>query len=84
MTSVLPMQCFACTRLHASHDPDTGTQRAGTCQAFPGGIPRVMALGGDHRRPLPDDGGLRFVQAEGQQAATAFTFWQHTFEAPPI
>jgi hypothetical protein len=42
-----------------------------------------MGLGGDHRRPLPDDGGLRFVQAEGQRAATAFAFWERTFGQQP-
>jgi len=75
VTTVMPMQCFACVRLHQASDPDTGTQLAATCDAFPGGIPPLMGRGGDHRNPLPGDHGLRFQQADGTQARVAFAAW---------
>lgn len=79
MSTVAPMQCFACTRRHPAADPDTGAQQARTCDAFPEGIPFTMALGGDHRQPLSEDGGLRFLQADGERAAAAFAAWERTF-----
>ena len=38
-----------------------GEWSAGTCAAFPDGIPSIIAAGGfDHREPHPDDGNVRF------------------------
>ena len=38
-----------------------GDWSAGTCAAFPDGIPSIIAAGGfDHREPHRDDGGVRF------------------------
>lgn len=76
MTTVLPMQCFACSRLVPSADPDTGSRLAAVCDAFPGAIPKVMVAGGDHRLPLPGDNGLRFAQADSGAARAAFDAWQ--------
>lgn len=77
MSSVLPAQCFACTRWHDRRTP-TDAPIAVTCDAFPAGIPRAMQLGGDHRSPLPDDNGLQFVQADSDRARLAFEIWQRT------
>lgn len=76
MTSVYPAQCYACTRLHDVRDPNTGSRLVDTCDAFPRGIPQLMADGGDHRQPLAGDNGLRFLQADGPDAAEAFDSWQ--------
>jgi hypothetical protein len=76
MTSVFPAQCYACSRLADVRDPDTGTRLVDTCAAFPGGIPGLMADGGDHRDPLPGDNGLRFDPADTAQARDAFAAWQ--------
>jgi hypothetical protein len=69
MTSIVPSQCNACARLRPGRV---------TCDAFPDGIPSLMLTQlGDHSdRPLPHDHGLRFKQAEGQEAADAFDLWE--------
>lgn len=72
MTTVIPSQCEACVRLHAS-----GWQ----CDAFPVEIPKVMLVRlGDHRRPLPGDHGLQFEQQAGVAAAEAFDLWARVAE----
>jgi hypothetical protein len=38
-----------------------------------------MSLGGDHRDPLPGDGGIRFELKEGPEAAEAFATWKQVF-----
>lgn len=80
MTTVLPAQCFACARRTPLADPETGTPLLGACTQYPGGIPLVWALGGDHRRPRGDErDGLAFAQADDDTARQAFADWQATF-----
>jgi hypothetical protein len=70
MTSVLPVQCRACAHLRDGN----------TCDAYPQQIPDAIVLfGRDHREPYPGDGGVRFEQAQGADAAEAFEQWQTTF-----
>ena len=53
--SPIPPQCLACRHLHKPG--------VSTCAAFPKGIPKkILANDGDHRKPWPGDGGVRFEQ----------------------
>lgn len=52
-------QCVACARK---------TPGAGTCEAFPDGIPDAILLNdADHRYPFPGDGGLQFKPRENAE-----------------
>lgn len=52
----------------------------GKCAAFPEGIPSdIVRLGADHRVRFPGDGGIRFQQADNDEARQAFVDWQETF-----
>lgn len=67
VTSLDPSMCLACARL----------REAGTCQAFPDGIPdEILRRGFDHRNAFPRDNGLRFVQADTEDAAASFAQWE--------
>jgi hypothetical protein len=75
MTTIDVPICAACRHLrgtggrleemlHEDHDPFATP----ACDAFPGGIPQEIWLGGaDHRLPFEGDGGLRFDLAKGQR-----------------
>lgn len=83
MTTQVPAQCFACTRLRPSSDPDTGTPTAGVCAAYPEGIPLDILLGADHRTARGDErDGLTFEQAGTDEARDAFRWWEKTYTAP--
>jgi hypothetical protein len=79
MTSIVPAICRACDRLHGVSLPPSldwpGGKKVKTCDAFPGGIPDSIALGGSHTEPVEGDHGLRFRQAPGQEAHEAFLEW---------
>lgn len=71
MTSVLPILCRAC--VHQT----IGTE---ACAAFSDGVPLDIAVGGvDHRMAHHGDHGIRFQQADGTDAAQAFSDWEHVF-----
>lgn len=64
--------CFACRHLErreeSIEDRTSSGDRPATCTAFPKGIPDSIYHGGfDHRRPFPDDGGVRFELKEGRE-----------------
>lgn len=80
MTTVVPAQCFACTRLHSDQDPNTGTPLVKMCAAFPDGIPFEIAIGADHREARGDErGGMLFHQSDAPAAREAFASWKRTF-----
>lgn len=86
MTSLNPVQCFACDRLDRSRmtrptmPGEAPRVLIDTCEAFPKGIPMPIALGGaDHRTEFQGDQGLHFVQAPGEEAAEAFRNWKNKF-----
>lgn len=62
MSTVSPVQCFACTRLIRTVDESSGTQTVARCRAYPDGIPmEIGMLGADHRTRRGDEtGGLIF------------------------
>lgn len=72
MISLLPVQCRACSRYR--------TRPAGTCEAYPGGIPvEIITYGGDHRQAHRGDHGLRFKPADTAAAREALEQWESTF-----
>lgn len=72
MTSIVPVQCHACTHYRR--------KAPGTCDAFPGGIPAaVLSYGADHRLPVAGDHGVRFELADTDDARQAFADWQLVF-----
>lgn len=78
MTTVLPAQCFACTRLRPSSA--NGTPTVSTCDAYPDEIPFAIAAGGDHRRARGDErDGRTFKQADSDDARNAFSWWERVF-----
>ena len=67
-----PSQCVLCRRR-------TGVA---TCAAFPGGIPGSIRVNAhDHRRPWPDDGGIRFEPADDAGPAVLDRLQAH-FDRP--
>ena len=86
MTSISPVMCRACERLL-----DTGKttptmpgeaprRKIERCGAFPSGIPVGIALGGgDHREAFAGDNGVRFKQANTEEALQAFEEWRVNF-----
>lgn len=67
MTVKYPTQCAACARLR---------EKVGTCDAFPGGIPKnIFMFGEDHRTPRRGDHGLQFQQKPGAEAQRALDDW---------
>lgn len=73
MTTELPIICRACVHLRVGADSDG-------CAAFPDGVPLDIAVGGvDHRMAHHGDHGIRFQQADGTDAAQAFSDWEHVF-----
>jgi hypothetical protein len=81
VTSVLPAQCLACTRLRPAPTMP-GLPRATppvvTCDAYPSGIPVEIQRGGDHRQARGDeaDGMVFELDADGEDA---FEWWRRTF-----
>jgi hypothetical protein len=65
MTMNKPM-CFGCSRFNGydyKHDDasTSDTDPAGSCDAFPDGIPTGILMSDlDHRRPIKGDHGLRY------------------------
>ncbi|MCY4370801.1 MAG: hypothetical protein OXF41_15620 [bacterium] len=56
-----PFLCLWCARFDDERE---------TCAAYPGGIPSAIVENRwDHRQPLPDDRGLRFVPTESYPPA---------------
>lgn len=78
MTTVSPVQCFACTRLIQTVDESTDTQTVARCRAYPDGIPmEIGMLGADHRTARGDETrGLIFERATGTAADQAWKDWQ--------
>lgn len=78
MTSIAPAQCLACTRL----DRTGAVSVAGSCTAYPRGIPVEIAVyGQDHRRPRGDeDQGLVFDQIDSTAGRAAWSWWRQTFD----
>lgn len=72
MTTVLPVQCFACARL------DRSTALPVRCTAYPARIPDdIRTFGDDHRQARADEqGGLTFEQLDTVEARDAFAWWQ--------
>ena len=65
MTSVVPPICAGCIHL-------IGDLMDPKCAAFPGGIPwDVLLSKKDHRKPLPDDLGIRFAPKTADDAEYA-------------
>lgn len=83
MTTGSAAQCFACTRLVRTTDPDSGAPTAVRCTAYPQGIPmEIGLLGADHRQPRGDEvRGLTFNRETGTEADDAWTWWQRKAEA---
>ena len=81
MTTQMPAQCHACVHLTPGVDPSTGTPIAGSCRAYPDGIPfAIVVAGADHRTARGDEmDGLTFQQADTDAARSAFDSWQRTF-----
>jgi len=77
MTTLLPVQCFACSRLDRS-TAAFGQLVPERCAAYPARIPAdVRTFGDDHRQVRGDEqGGLTFEQADTDEARLAFTQWQ--------
>lgn len=77
MTTVSPVQCFACTRLIKTADASTNTQTVARCRAYPDGIPmEIGLLGADHRKARGDEkAGLIFDRAAGPEADDAWLWW---------
>lgn len=77
MTTVLPVQCFACARL------DRSTALPVRCTAYPDRIPDdIRTFGDDHRKARGDEvDELTFLQADDGQAA--FDDWQAFASASP-
>lgn len=68
-----PTQCFACERKFPKDM---------SCEAFLEGIPEIMtSQGGDHRLPLPGDGGKLFMLADAEDAEEQFGFWDQVYGA---
>jgi hypothetical protein len=87
MTSVLPVQCFACAHLDRSAADPGGAAVPSRCVAYPTGIPDEIAMyGADHRVARGDEtNGVVFAQAPSDDARDAFGWWQHTFgNAQPV
>jgi len=70
MTSIVPIQCLACTRLR---------KKEGACTAFPDGIPKEILAGADHRKPFPGDHGKQFLQRNDEKGHQAFEDWKLVF-----
>lgn len=62
MTTFVPAQCFACTRLHRDNSTVAGLQMVVSCDAYPGQVPDdIRTFGDDHRTARGDEfGGLTF------------------------
>lgn len=82
MTTLLPVQCYACVRL----DRTLGTEGfsdlpvVARCEAFPRQIPAQIALGADHREPVGGEvGGMVFSPLETEQGREAFRWWEKGF-----
>lgn len=62
MTTFVPAQCYACTRLHRDNSTVGGLLMVVSCDAYPGQIPDdIRTFGDDHRQARGDEfGGLTF------------------------
>jgi 2'-5' RNA ligase superfamily protein len=62
MTTFVPAQCYACTRLHRDNSTMAGLQMVVSCDAYPGQVPDdIRTFGDDHRTARGDEfGGLVF------------------------
>lgn len=83
MTTFVPAQCFACTRLHRDNSTVAGLQMVVSCDAYPGQIPDdIRTFGDDHRTARGDEfGGLVFNL--GVDADAAFAEWERFAGAEP-
>jgi hypothetical protein len=83
-TSGGPSICGACARLIGTERFEGG-HFALVCEAFPGpdGIPIPIRQGYDHRRPYPDDGGLMFVLAPGEEAEAHLAAYSEQLAVDP-
>lgn len=75
MTTFVPAQCYACTRLHRDNSTVAGLQMVVSCDAYPGQIPDdIRTFGDDHRTARGDEfGGLVFEP--DPERAEAFNDW---------
>lgn len=71
MTTFVPAQCFACTRLHRDNSTVAGLQMVVSCDAYPGQVPDdIRTFGDDHRTARGDEfGGLVFDPDPGREEA---------------
>lgn len=77
MTTVMPIQCYACGLLDRSETlPYSGRPVVSRCAAFPDGIPDPVLIGADHRVAVGGEHDeLLFVQSD----ADAFAWWERVF-----
>lgn len=83
--SYLPVQCLACKRLDRPDETidvaPGDAAGAGTCSAYPGGIPvEIAAEGRDHRQPFGGEKeGRLFLQRTDEEGLEAFQDWLSVF-----
>lgn len=83
MTTLLPVQCYACVRL----DRTQGTEGFSDlpvvtrCEAFPKQIPLAIREGADHRQPVGGEvNGMVFSPLNTEQGREAFRWWDKVFD----
>lgn len=75
MTTFVPAQCFACTRLHRDNSTVAGLQMVVSCDAYPGQVPDdIRTFGDDHRQARGDEFGGLLFDPDPERAET-FNEW---------
>lgn len=79
MTTLLPVQCYACTRLNRADGTEGFSELppVRSCQAFER-IPKAIRMGADHRIPVEGEQ-LLFEQLDSEQAREHFDWWREVF-----